>query len=55
VGLPPGEGVNGAGNLYWRSSSYIRNKDGDGATLKRKIGTIALRCSYTGAGSYKSC
>ena len=55
VRIHTGKGVNGAANLYWRSSSYIWNNDGDTATLKRKIGTIASRCSYTGAGSYKIC
>jgi hypothetical protein len=42
-------------HLYWRSSSYIWNNNGDTATLKRRNGTVASRCSYTGAGSYKIC
>jgi hypothetical protein len=50
-----GKGANTLGNLYWRSSSYIWNNDGDTATLKRSNGTVASRCSYTGAGSYKIC
>jgi len=55
VKVHTGKGINGLGNLYWRSSSYIWNNDGDTATLKRKNGTISSRCSYSGAGSYKIC
>ena len=55
VKVHTGKGANTLGNLYWRSSSYIWNNDGDTATLKRSNGTVASRCSYTGAGSYKIC
>jgi len=55
VKVHTGKGANTLGNLYWRSSSYIWNNNGDTATLKRSNGTIASRCSYTGAGSYKIC
>ena len=55
VKVHTGKSANTLGNLYWRSSSYIWNNDGDTATLKRSNGTIASRCSYTGAGSYKLC
>jgi Lamin Tail Domain len=55
VKVHTGKGANTLGNLYWRSSSYIWNNDGDTATLKRHNGTVASRCSYTGAGSYKLC
>jgi hypothetical protein len=55
VKVHTGKGINGLGNLYWRSSSYIWNNDGDTATLKRSNGTVASTCSYTGAGSYKLC
>jgi hypothetical protein len=55
VKVHTGKGINGLGNLYWRSSSYIWNNNGDSATLKRSNGTVASRCSYTGAGSYKIC
>jgi hypothetical protein len=55
VKVHTGKGINGLGNLYWRSSSYIWNNTGDTATLKRSNGTVASRCSYTGAGSYKIC
>ena len=55
VKVHTGKDANTASNLYWRSSSYIWNNDGDTATLKRSNGTVASRCSYTGAGSYKIC
>jgi Lamin Tail Domain len=55
VKVHTGKGINYLGNLYWRSSSYIWNNNGDTATLKRSNGTVASRCSYTGAGSYKIC
>ena len=55
VKVHTGKGANTLGNLYWRSSSYIWNNTGDTATLKRSNGTVASRCSYTGAGSYKIC
>ena len=55
VKVHTGKGANTLGNLYWRSSSYIWNNDGDTATLKRSNGSVASRCSYTGAGSYKIC
>jgi hypothetical protein len=55
VKVHTGKGANTLGNLYWRSSSYIWNNNGDTATLKRSNGTVASRCSYTGAGSYKIC
>jgi hypothetical protein len=55
VKLHTGKGANTLGNVYWRSSSYIWNNTGDTATLKRSNGTVASRCSYTGAGSFKIC
>jgi hypothetical protein len=55
VKVHTGKGANTLGNLYWRSSSYIWNNDGDTATLKKKSGVVADKCSYTGAGSYKIC
>jgi hypothetical protein len=55
VKVHTGKGANTLGNLYWRSSSYIWNNDGDTVTHKRSNGTVASRCSYTGAGSYKIC
>jgi len=58
VRVHTGGGYDAYGNpihLYWGSSSYIWNNDGDNATLKRRNGTVASRCSYTGAGSYKDC
>ena len=55
VKVHTGKGANTLGNLYWRSSSYIWNNDGDTARLRRKLGTLADSCSYSGAGSYKIC
>src|SRR5436189_202347 len=55
VKVHTGKGANTLGNLYWRSSSYIWNNDGDTATLKKKSGLVADKCSYTGAGSYVLC
>jgi Lamin Tail Domain len=42
-------------HLHWGSSGYIWNNGGDTATLKKSNGTVADKCSYTGAGSYKLC
>jgi hypothetical protein len=56
VKVHTGKGSNSSTDLYWRSSSYIWNNDGDTATLKKKkSGTVASKCSYTGSGSYKIC
>jgi hypothetical protein len=55
VKVHTGKGLNSSTDLYWRSSSYIWNNDGDTATLKKKSGTVADKCSYTGAGSYVLC
>jgi hypothetical protein len=40
VKVHTGKGVNGLGNLHWRSSSYIWNNDGDTTTLKKKSGLL---------------
>src|SRR5438477_13218743 len=37
VKVHTGKGANTLGNLYWRSSSYIWNNDGDTARLRRKL------------------
>jgi len=55
VKVHTGKGANTLGNLFWRSSSYIWNNDGDTATLKRSNATAASKCSYSGVGSYKIC
>jgi Lamin Tail Domain len=43
-------------HLYWGSSQYIWNNNGDTATLKRRDGTVADRCRYPGGSpGYKVC
>lgn len=55
VTVHTGKGPNTWNNLYWGSGYYIWNDDGDTASLRRKDGSIASKCSYTGGGSYKIC
>ena len=56
VKVHTGRGSNTAKNLYWRSDSYIWNNDGDTATLKKKNGVVADKCSYAGGSpGYKMC
>lgn len=44
-----GSGRNTASRLFWGSSTYIWNNDGDRATLRNARGTVVDRCSYTAA------
>jgi hypothetical protein len=53
--LHTGNGSNTAAHRYWRSGSHIWNNEGDRATLKNAGGTVKDRCSYSGAGDYKTC
>jgi hypothetical protein len=55
VKVHPGKGPNTAIDQYWRWRSYIWNKDGDTATLKKKSGVVADKRSYSGSGSYLLC
>jgi opacity protein-like surface antigen len=55
VRVHTGKGTNTATNLYWRLDNYVWNNTGDTAILRRKNGTLASKCSYSGAGSYKIC
>lgn len=55
VSVHTGKAMNGRHDLYWRSSWYIWNNDGDTATLKRRDASIASRCTYAGGGAYKIC
>jgi hypothetical protein len=41
-----GRGRNRRGVLHWRRSSYVWDNRGDTATIKRRNGTTASRCSY---------
>jgi P pilus assembly chaperone PapD len=55
VTVHTGKGSNGASNLYWGSTAYIWNNTGDTASLKRRDGSLASRCSYPGGGAFKLC
>jgi len=55
VSVHTGKGTNARHDLYWRSGWYIWNNDGDTATLRRRDGSTASRCSYAGGGAYKIC
>ena len=50
VRLRSGAGADTSTDLYWGSSGYIWNNDGDTAKLKRPTGVLVDRCSYDGSG-----
>jgi hypothetical protein len=47
VKVHSGSGNDGRANLYWDSTQYIWNNDGDTATLDNANGTKVDSCSYT--------
>jgi Lamin Tail Domain len=56
VTVHTGKGANTLHSLYWRSGAYIWNNDGDTAKLRRRNGTLADTCSYSGGSpGYKLC
>ena len=50
-----GKGTSTWNARYWGSSYFIWNDDGDTASLKRKDGSLASKCSYPGGGTYTYC
>ena len=56
VRVHTGHGTNRRRNLYWGSSAYIWNNDGDKATLTRAGGRIVDTCKWGASGpGYKKC
>jgi lamin tail-like protein len=48
-------GLTTAATLYWGSSEYVWNNDGDRATLKTRGGHTVDTCSYSGGGQSVTC
>jgi hypothetical protein len=49
LAVATGKGRNRRGVVHWRRSSYVWDNRGDTATIKRRDGTTASRCSYRGS------
>jgi Lamin Tail Domain len=55
VKVHTGSGKDTSKNLYWGSTSYIWNNDGDTATLDNANGVKVDSCTYSGSGSRATC
>jgi hypothetical protein len=56
VTIHTGKGSKTLHHLYWGSGAYIWNNDGDTARLRRRDGSLASTCSYSGGSpGYKIC
>lgn len=55
VKVHTGSGTDTSKNLYWGSTSYIWNNDGDTATLDNANGVKVDSCTYSGSGSRATC
>jgi hypothetical protein len=55
VTVHTGRGRDTRRDLFMDLDFYVWNNDGDRATLKRRGGRVADRCSYSGSGSSVNC
>ena len=50
-----GKGTASSYNRYYNFTWYVWNNGGDTAYLKNASGTLVHKCTWTSAGSSKSC